>query len=129
MLSLDHILANENHVHIHSAICIVRGGKERYIIYGFFDDSVDVNFNLLEIRPSSPWRGELIIFSLGKRVRLRSRPSGSKASLERAIERYVWYLQSQVTTDYIGYNDSYIEGCTAARALGQALPSQIIVRI
>lgn len=86
-MSLGHIFSNKNHMHIHAAICIMGAAKENYIIYGFFDDSVDVNFNLSEISPTNPWRGELIIFSLGKRVRLRSRPSGSKATLERAIER------------------------------------------
>lgn len=86
-MSLDHIFANKNYMPIHSAICIVGGAKENYIIYGYFDDSVDINFNLSKICTNSPWRGELIIFSLGKRVRLRSRPSGTKTIVERAIKR------------------------------------------
>ena len=85
-MNVDPIFANKNHVHIHSSTIIVSGEKERYIVYSYFDKAVNINVNLSEICPHNPWKGELIIFSLGKRVRLLSRPSGPKATLERAIK-------------------------------------------
>lgn len=85
-MNVESVFENKNHVYIHSAIVIVSGRKERYIVYSYFDKSSNINFNLSEICPQNPWKGELIVFSLGKRVRLLSRPSGPKTTLERAIK-------------------------------------------
>lgn len=80
------ILDNPNNLHISSTTIIVNGGKEKYIVYGYFDGTADINYNLAQLCPGNPWRGEIIVFSLGARIRMLSRPCGTKATLEMAIK-------------------------------------------
>lgn len=80
------ILDNPNNLHISSTTIIFNGRKEKYIIYGYFDSTADINYNLARLCPANPWRGEIIIFSLGQRVRMLSRPYGTKDTLEMAIK-------------------------------------------
>lgn len=88
IMAVNKIFSNRNHVHVSSSVVIVNGGKERYLIIGYFDDTFNINHNLSTICPLSPWKGELIIFSLGKYVRVLSRPSGSKFTVKKAIKRW-----------------------------------------
>lgn len=83
------IFDNPNSVHITSTTIIIDEGKHRYIIYGYFDSTNPINYNLFKICPNHPWKGEILIFSLGRRIRLLSRPSGNNATIGRVIKSCV----------------------------------------
>lgn len=86
VIDFDDIFDNPQDIHVTTTTVIVNQGKQRYIIYGYFDSSFPINFNLSEICPDYPWKGEILIFSLGRRVRLLSRPLGDNATIARVIK-------------------------------------------
>ncbi len=100
---------NPNNAHVAATTVIVAQGirRHKYIIYGYFDSAIPINYNLSEICPDYPWKGELMIFSLGRRIRLLSRPSGNNATIERAIKSYVPSFQYQCHI-YIRLTSNYL---------------------
>jgi hypothetical protein len=47
-----------------------------------------INQNLLRVKPSTPWRGELVAFQIGTHVPVLSRPTARKRIFELAIQLY-----------------------------------------
>ncbi|KDR66686.1 hypothetical protein GALMADRAFT_216898 [Galerina marginata CBS 339.88] len=78
---------NTNDVDLHTAVVVV--DEHRYMVVAYMDPQAPINLNLLEDCPEVEWRGELAIFSLGTRVRLHARPSGSIKILRKAINLYI----------------------------------------
>ncbi|KAJ6450338.1 hypothetical protein C8R47DRAFT_1084462 [Mycena vitilis] len=68
--------ATENAV-IHD--CIVHVGKERFLIIGFYHPALPVNRALNDLASGFRWKGELILFTMGKRVPYLSNVSRPKA--------------------------------------------------
>ncbi|KIM43802.1 hypothetical protein M413DRAFT_26097 [Hebeloma cylindrosporum] len=104
--NLDEIFLNPNHYPVHPAI-VVSGGN-RYLIVSYFDHSLDINLTLLDISQHAPWRGEVLVVSLGQHVRVRVRPVGSIKVINDAIRLY-------------------LENCTEARKAEVELPSLLFV--
>jgi len=71
---------------------IVNVEGNRFLIYGYTnpDPSSAVNDLLRSLKPSTVWRGEIVVFVLGKRVPLLSRPHGvQRRKHNLAIRLYV----------------------------------------
>lgn len=82
-IDVSHILTNPNNAPISSTIVTV--DRHRFFILGYFDIQLPQNPNLQEIFPHLPWRGELIVFSLGRRIRVLSRPASARYVVQKAI--------------------------------------------
>jgi len=58
---------------------IVRVDAYRFLIYGWNDPERSPRNQLLrQIKPSTSWHGEIVVFALGKRVPILSSPSSIK---------------------------------------------------
>lgn len=58
------------------------------MVYGYTQPGTDINETVAHIKPSSIWRGEVVIFSVGRRVPFLSRP-GTRKVLNKAVARFV----------------------------------------
>lgn len=74
---------NFNNAPIYSTIVSV--DHRRFLVVGYFDILAPQNLNVKDIFPHLPWYGELAVFSIGKRVRLLSRPAGNRYVIGKAI--------------------------------------------
>lgn len=74
---------------VHRALVIV--GNRRFMIYGYFQPEADINATISKIKPSSIWRGDIVLFSLGRHVPFLSRPGAGRKVLNRAVARFVWF--------------------------------------
>lgn len=72
--------------HIHRAVMTL--GQKKFLVYGYVDGG-DRNLRLAEIKPSTIWRGEIIVFQLGHRVPFLSRPNATKIQLDKLAGRFV----------------------------------------
>jgi hypothetical protein len=66
---------------------VVQVDTTRFLIYGLLDPLALPNQLLLKIKPSSIWKGEIIVFVLGTRVPTLSQPASVKRSLHNAAIR------------------------------------------
>ncbi|KAH9478988.1 hypothetical protein JR316_0009451 [Psilocybe cubensis] len=91
---LNHNKAPEVHTSVFSmpirtkpqrTIISVDGDAYRYLIVAYYNKRVIANPNLLQIFPSAPWRGELLLFSLGKVRPFLTRPVGPKILHQQVI--------------------------------------------
>lgn len=73
---------------IHKSLIIV--GTRRFMVYGYVQPDTEVNETISRIKPSSIWRGEVVIFSLGRYVPFLSRPSARRTVLNKVVARFVW---------------------------------------
>lgn len=71
--------------------CIVCVDTYRFLIYGWnYPERSPRNQLLRQIKPSTSWHGEIVVFTLGKRVPIMSSPSSIKRSYhETAIKLWV----------------------------------------
>lgn len=83
--NLAQIFANPNKLATTSTTVVQ--GPRKYLVIGYYDSSLDANLNLQDLSPGLVWRGEVIIFSLGKRIRIKARPAGTQAQMEAAIRQ------------------------------------------
>ena len=72
--------SNHGAIPCHSAKVIV--GRHSYLIVGYMDPEKEANANLFDIMSHIAYRGELIVFSIGRNVRLLSRPNGGHLMLQ-----------------------------------------------
>lgn len=80
---MDGIFANPHNAPVHTSTVVV--GHQKYLVVGYFDASLPANFNLRPFCPNLIWRGEIAILSLGRRVRVRARPTGTQTEMQQAI--------------------------------------------
>lgn len=74
---------NPNNVPIQSVVVSI--DRHRYLVVGYFDQQLPPNLSLHEIFPHLAWHGELAVFSLGRRMRILSRPTGARYLVHKAI--------------------------------------------
>lgn len=75
--------SNVNHTPIQSVVVSV--DRHRYLVMGYFDQQLPQNLNVHEIFPYLAWHGEIVVFSLGRRTRILSRPLGARYMIHKAI--------------------------------------------
>lgn len=81
-----------NNLTIHRIIVVI--GTHRFAVYGYLRAGTVLNEALQTFRPSIPWNGEIVTFSLGRRVPVLSRPRAKVNIVEEAISRRVIYVHS-----------------------------------
>ncbi|KDR65575.1 hypothetical protein GALMADRAFT_217485 [Galerina marginata CBS 339.88] len=87
LIDLSTTFANLNGVVILKTKVLIQ--KFQYLFISYFDPAVDINVSLLEICPQAPWRGELVLFSIGRRNTFLTRTVGSLEIQNRAISQYL----------------------------------------
>lgn len=60
-------------------------GERRFLVYGYVWDEFERNLAISAIKPSTIWRGEVVVFCLGTRVPILSRPHLKKEILDAAV--------------------------------------------
>ncbi|KAJ7680193.1 hypothetical protein DFH06DRAFT_1315001 [Mycena polygramma] len=76
LVAEDIFTTTENAV-IHD--CIVHVGKDRFLVTGFYHPALPVNHALKDLASGFRWKGEIILFAIGKRVPYLSNVSRPKA--------------------------------------------------
>ncbi|PPQ71543.1 hypothetical protein CVT26_010403 [Gymnopilus dilepis] len=85
-------------------------GSYKYLVVGYVDEANEAaNVNLLDVVPRLAFRGEVVIFSLGKTVPVLSYPSGNRYTMETALK-------------------IFIVKCIEARAYHQPFPQQLLAQ-
>ena len=74
---------NPNKVPVTSVI--VFNGRFKYLVVGYYDETLAINQALRLVRKRIVWRGEVAILSLGQYVAVLSKPAGSKVAIKRAV--------------------------------------------
>ena len=64
---------------------VVFNGKLKYLVVGYYDETLCINRALKLVRHRIAWRGEVAILSLGQYVPVLSKPAGSKVAIRRAV--------------------------------------------
>lgn len=74
---------NPNNIPLNSVV--VYNGRYRYLVAGYYDETLSINKALKQVRNRIAWRGEVAVLSLGQYVPVLSKPAGSKVAIQRAV--------------------------------------------
>lgn len=74
-------------VHIHHPV--VTHQNQCFLVYRYFDLSTDINKPLLQLKPTTFWRGEAAVFCLGTRVSCLTAPRVRRLSWDTVARLYV----------------------------------------
>lgn len=82
-IDASRIFSNPNNNPILSMIIIV--DRYRFLVMGYLDFELPPNPNLQDIFSHLSWPGEIVVFSMGRRVRILSRPTAARYVIQKAV--------------------------------------------